>query len=38
MLNTLMHIMFKISLWQTRYKALKARVLPNLLNLEQMTS
>ena len=29
---------FKISLWQTRYKALKGKAPPKLLNLEQMTS
>ena len=32
------YTIFKISLWQTRYKALKGTVPPKLLNLEQMTS
>ena len=32
------YTIFKISLWQTRCKALKGTVPPKLLNLEQMTS
>ena len=32
------YTIFKISLWQTRYKALQGTVPPKLLNLEQMTS
>ena len=32
------YTLFKISLWQTRYKALEGNVSLNLLNLEHMTS
>ena len=38
MRRTHWYTIFKISFWQTRYKALKETVPPKLLNLEQMTS
>ena len=36
--STHWYTIFKISLWQTRYKALKGAVPPNLLNIEHMIS